>query len=354
MRKLGKILLILLLVVVLVAGGGLLYLTLTEYQPDSVESLTVTAGPRNNPAVLGKKITLVTMNTGYAGLGRDADFVLDGGTHSNPESKELVQENLNGILGALALQDADVYFLQEVDYNSTRSFGIDQTAWYRHGLSMGTAFARNYKCDWVPFPWPMIGRVESGLLTLNDFKVTQATRESLPVPFTWPLRIANLKRCLLVERVQLDGTDKELVIVNLHLKAYDDGEGKLAQTQKMMDILTEEYAKGNYVIAGGDWNQTFPGIDESVVPVLDSSSWMPGVLDAGSLPEGWRYAADGSAPSCRLLNMPYTDDSAVMQYYIIDGFLLSPNVQLVSIKTLDYGFSYSDHQPVLMNVKLVK
>ena len=105
MKKLGKILLILLLVVVLVVGGAVVYLTATEYQPDAIETLQVSAGPRNDAAALGQRITLVTMNTGYAGLGRDADFVLDGGTHSNPESKALVQENLNGILSALALQE---------------------------------------------------------------------------------------------------------------------------------------------------------------------------------------------------------------------------------------------------------
>ena len=38
-----------------------------------------------------------------------------------------------------------------------------------------------------------------------------------------------------------------LVAVNLHLEAYDDGEGKAAQTAMLFDILEEEYAKGNYV-----------------------------------------------------------------------------------------------------------
>ena len=48
----------------------------------------------------------------------------------------------------------------------------------------------------------------------------------LPCPFSWPTRIANLKRCLLVERIPIADSDKELVLVNLHLEAYDDGEGK--------------------------------------------------------------------------------------------------------------------------------
>lgn len=46
--------------------------------------------------------------------------------------------------------------------------------------------------------------------------------------------------------------------MNLHLEAYDDGEGKEAQTAMLLQILQEEYVKGNYVIAGGDFNQSFP------------------------------------------------------------------------------------------------
>jgi len=45
------------------------------------------------------------------------------------------------------------------------------------------------------------------------------------------------------------------VLVNLHLEAYDSGEGKIAQTKLLVEFLEQEYAKGNYVIAGGDFNQ---------------------------------------------------------------------------------------------------
>ena len=55
------------------------------------------------------------------------------------------------------------------------------------------------------------------------------------------------------------GSDREPVLVNLHLEAYDDGEGKIAQTNQLRDYIEDEYAKGNYVIAGGDFNQVFPG-----------------------------------------------------------------------------------------------
>ena len=268
-----------------------------------------------------------------------------------PESEQIVRDNMNGILSELARQDADIYLLQEVDFDSYRSYYVNQADTYRHGLSLNMAVAYNYKCDFVPFPWPPLGKVESGLVTFTDLNVTQATRESLPVPFTWPMRVANLKRCLMPVYIDLEGTDAQLVLVNLHLEAYDDGEGKAAQTAALKSFLEQEYAKGNYVIAGGDFNQTFPGgLDK--YPIKNAELWTPGTLDDSMLPDGWRFAYDTSAPTCRLDNQPYDAESDATQHYVIDGFILSPNVELTSVQTQDDGFRFSDHNPMLLNIRL--
>ena len=44
------------------------------------------------------------------------------------------------------------------------------------------------------------------------------------------MSLFNLKRCLLIERLPIENSDKELVLINLHLEAYDEGEGKAKQT----------------------------------------------------------------------------------------------------------------------------
>ena len=59
------------------------------------------------------------------------------------------------------------------------------------------------------------------------------------------------------------------MLVNLHLEAYDSGEGKIAQTKLLVEFLEQEYAKGNYVIAGGDFNQTFSREDMEQYPVIN-------------------------------------------------------------------------------------
>lgn len=83
--------------------------------------------------------------------------------------------------------------------------------------------------------------------------------------------------------------------------------------------------------------------------IKPTSQWVPGYLDA--LPEGWDYLYDDTTPTCRLLNQPYDPESDLTQYYVIDGFIVSPNLQVLSVETLDESFTYSDHNPVLLQVK---
>ena len=71
------------------------------------------------------------------------------------------------------------------------------------------------------------------------------------------------------------------------------------------------------------------------------------------LEEGWSFACDLAVPSCRLLNQPYDPaDAENTQHYVIDGFILSPNVELIEVECMDLGFENSDHNPVRISVKL--
>lgn len=340
-------------VIVLAFVGLVAWLTVTEYKPDAVEDVDIfNNAVQAEPLAPGGSFTVLSQNTGYGGLGKDSDFFMDGGKQVNPTAEQ-VDTNREGLAEQLAEQGADVYFLQEVDTDSSRSGGIDQSLRYydQLGVFYRSSYALNYSCDFVPYPLPPIGKVHSGVQTLSRFRVDSAQRVALPCPFSWPVSTANLKRCLLVSRVPLEGTDRELVLVNLHLEAYDGGEGKAAQTKVLMDLLTAEYEKGNYVIAGGDFNQTFPGALDAF-PIQDPSFWTPGVLENDILPQGWQFACDLSVPSCRLLNHPYDPDQLGNQFYVIDGFILSPNVRLDSVETIDRQFQYTDHNPVFIQVTL--
>ena len=162
MKKFGKILGGIILGIVLILLVAVAILTALEYRPDQIETLNTTSGKQSIST--GDSMTILTYNTGYAGLSKDEDFFMDGGSKVMPETKDLVKHNMKGIAGILNDADADVCFLQEVDIDSKRSYHINEKAYYEKALGVNGIFACNFKCVYVPYPLPTIGKVESGLV----------------------------------------------------------------------------------------------------------------------------------------------------------------------------------------------
>lgn len=338
------------LVVIIVLALGVF--TIAEYRPADRETLV--ADPEAEATLeTGTALTLVSWNCGYGALGDNADFFMDGGSSVYTADQDRVNGNLRGIRDALREINPDLILLQEVDINSSRSHATDERTVLREALpGASEAFAYNFNVLFVPYPLPPLGHVESGLYTLSRAAVRAADRLSLPCPFSWPMRLVNLKRCLLVSRFPVKGTDRELVLINLHLEAYDNGEGKEAQTRQLLSFMQEEYAKGNYVIAGGDFNQRFTNIDQSAWPVYEGM-WQPGEIDAQAFGDDFTLLMDNTVPSCRSLDRPYSGaEESSFQFYLIDGFIVSGNVEAESVKTQDLGFVCSDHNPVVMRFTL--
>ncbi|MDR3202916.1 MAG: hypothetical protein LBT54_07300 [Bifidobacteriaceae bacterium] len=351
-KRIVKLVLVLVTVLVMVVVGFFAVATATEYNPGPSQSVNVERASeeahlrRVGP---GDALTVMSFNIGYAGRGAAQDYFSDGGEMVRPDSAADVEANLKGILAAVNSTDADVYFLQEVDAGSKRSYGIDEVGALTGAAGVNSAFAANFKSLYTPYPWPPIGKVDSGLLSLSDLRVESASRVALPVPFQWPVRLFNLKRCLLVERVALGG-NRELVLVNVHLDAYAADADRAAQASILKRLAAAEFEEGNYVIVGGDFNQTFPGVD---YPVVDST-WRAGQMDTSLTADGWTLAHDPTTPTARLNNAPYTGNPARTQYFGTDGFLLSPNVRMDTVTTLDLGFESSDHNPVVLTATLLE
>ena len=356
MKTVAKILKVfgcVLLALILLVAAALGVFTLAEYRPANTE--TVIAA-QDSEAVLetGKLLTVVSWNCGYGALGDNADFFMDGGSSIYTADRKRVESNLEGIRDKLSALAPDLLILQEVDINSSRSCGIDERTVLSKAMPEGAseAFAYNFNALYVPYPIPPIGHVESGLYTLSAARPRTAERISLPVPFSWPVRLVNLKRCLLVSRYPVKGTGKELVLINLHLEAYDSGEGKEAQTRQLVSFMHEEYAKGNYVIAGGDFNQRFTNIDQGAYPVYDGM-WQPGEISAEAFGSDFSLLMDNTTPTCRSLDRAWAGAEADgFQFYLIDGFIVSANVTPDAVETLDFNFTCSDHNPIRMSFTL--
>lgn len=359
MKKFFKTFFITLLVLVLIAaalaGAGVAYLTVNEYKPEDIENVD-TYGTTSKNVSPGDTVTVLTYNIGYGADDDKHDFFMDGGTTVTTESADNITANMKGIIETITEQDADVNFIQEVDIDSKRSYNIDEANLIAGAFPESSiGFATNFLCEYIPYPInDNIGKINSGILTVNKFNVESAERISLTNGFTWPVSTCQIKRCLLVERVPLVDSNKELVLINLHLDAYDNGEGKEAQYKELCEFMQLEYAKGNYVIAGGDFNGVLPSVDKSKYPLVNTEYYEPANITTANLTGGWKYCTDDSIPTSRLLNEPYDKTSENTQYYVIDGFICSPNTIVESTKTIDTEFKYSDHNPVVLTVNLVK
>jgi endonuclease/exonuclease/phosphatase family metal-dependent hydrolase len=334
---------------ILLAAGLLGFLTLTDYRPPPLQELEIRGS--NDTALPGKELVFLTWNIGYAGLGKEMDFFYEGGTRVRP-SRELFEKYLNGIRDFLASRDsAGFLFLPETDTWSKRTYYTDETEVLSRALpKYHPVFAKNYSCRFVPQPVaePM-GRVESGILVLSAAKPYAATRHGFSVNFPWPQSLFFLKRCFIELRYHLEG-GKDLVVVALHNSTFDKG-GKLRKVElhELSAFMNREVSKGNYVIAGGDWNSNPIGFDKSSIVSGDLAKDIEPPIDPGLLP-GFRFVFDPTAPTNRDVNGPYVKGKTLTT--IIDFFVVSPNVRVRSVRTISNGFEFSDHQPVEMKVTL--
>ena len=342
----------LLAAVIVLFAGFLIFASLTtlKVQDSAAVNVRGAAAGEVDPA---QTLTLCTWNMGYGALDERQDCYWDGGTGVVGESEAVVRENVNAMIDAVQATDPDILLFQEVDTNAKRSYYINELAMLEtaFGELYQSAFAENFKAGFVPLPlYNPTGKVDAGIATFSKYTVSAATRVQLPIPFSWPMRLFNLKRCLLIERLPIRGSEKELVLINLHLEAYDDGEGKAKQLALLMDTMQEEYEKGNYVIAGGDFNQTFSTTAYQKYP--KRNDWVCPVIDAADYPS-FTFRMDDTHPTCRSLSQPYSGaDKPDFQYYMIDGFIVSNNVEIQTLETLDLGFRNTDHNPVLLSAVL--
>ncbi|MBP0725706.1 endonuclease/exonuclease/phosphatase family protein [Bacillus sp. RG28] len=335
----------------LLFAGFLAYVTITDYKPAEVLPLSV----KNNKEQILKKgqpFSITTFNIGYAGLDKNEDFFMDGGTMSGSSSKKQTMTNLKGITSFITNERSDINLIQEIDKNSTRSYHINEVNDLTKRLpDYSNTFAVNYKVPWVPVPiFHPLGSANSGLLTLSKFKISDSHRYKLAGQENWPRQQFDLDRAFIESRMPVDN-GKELVLINLHLSAYDKG-GKVRKQQLkyLSAYLNKEIQKGNYIILGGDWNHAIPTTDPYLFPTTEKwPDWLQ-KFPSSFKPAGFQWVADKTIPSTRSDDYPFKKGRNFQA--VIDGFLVSPNITVKNVKGHDLGFENSDHNPVTAELVL--
>ncbi len=327
----------------------LVYASITYYDPPL--ELIVADSPTPDTIPVKVPLNALTWNIGYAGLGDDMDFFYDAGRKVR-DTKERTMQNLDSIAGLLSRHRGTGFILlQEVDFDSHRSYHLREHEVLAKALGQHYAFALNYNVAFVPIPprSPM-GRVTSGVVSFSRYDADISTRYAYPGQFGWPNRLFNLRRCMLVSRYPTKN-GREFILINTHKSAFDDGSLKAQEMQLLKEFALQEYGRGNYVVVGGDWNQSPPEFPLSTfgenyrVDFFKLTNVAPNYM-----PEGWQWAFDPGAPTNRYLNEPYTPGKTFRT--ILDFFLVSPNVQVLGCKTIDLNFRHSDHNPVTINFVL--
>lgn len=339
---------VLALVILIITGltGIIVYAIISDFKPPEKEVVSNEMSPVSLSD--SAEFSFLTWNIGYCGMDKNMDFFYDGGTKVMTPKKSCL-DNLDAVLGFLKSNDSiDFIMLQEVDRKSKRSYKIDEYLAINEQMKQHSAsFATNYDVFFVPVPpsSPM-GKVLSGITTLSKFIPSSSVRYSFPGEYGFPKQLFMLDRCFLINRYPLKN-GKELILVNTHNEAFDPGDIRKAQMEYLKNFMISEYQKGNYVIAGGDWNQCPPQFNPDFS--LNQVNKEQMVISADYLPSDWSWAYDNKNPTNRSVITTY--DPASTTTTVIDFFLLSPNVESASVKCINLDFENSDHNPVIITAK---
>ena len=348
--------------VILIAAGYLLYVVISYSRiPDNqVLDVNQRASYEETGNVnLYTEYTIVTQNIGFGAYTQDFTFFMDGGKESWAKSKESVIDCINQGMQKITSFNPDFVVIQEIDFDSTRSYHTDQRDIINpYFENYSYDFAVNYHSAFLMYPFSQPhGASKSGIETLSRFPIESAIRRSLPISTSFS-KFLDLDRCYSKTKIPTSN-GKYLVIYNAHLSAYGNDDAiREGQMRMLFGDMQEEYDAGNYCICGGDFNHDFTG---------DSVEKINGRNDVSSL--GWaqpfpyailaeymgikrciEYNNDELLPTCRNCDIPYKVGNFTI---IVDGFLVSANVQVNSLENVQTDFVYSDHNPVVMKFILM-
>lgn len=324
--------------------------------PDATGAKAAGAGP--GPAVpVNESLQILSWNIGFGAYLQDYSFFMDGGKYSRAYSRESVEENMKDINGILAKEDADFYFVQEVDQDSTRAYHVDEQKAITDAPAFAdrwSTFAMNYDSPYLFYPLTSPhGKSKAGLLTLSRYPIDSALRRSLPIQTDFA-KILDLDRCYSVNRIgTADG--RQLCLYQYHLSAYTTDKTVVTrQLAQLTEDMMKDYEQGNYVIAGGDTNMDLLEDSSKIFGVKGKEYSWASPFPEDQLPEGLSLVApfdpQHPVPSCRNCDIGYIPGKTFI--ITVDGFLVSDNVKVRSAEVRDLQFQYSDHNPVSMTFEL--
>ena len=344
---------------VLIVASYLLYVVCDYYRLKDNLPLEIT---NNQSAAVSVDTshTIMTYNVGFGAYSPEFTFFMDTGVMKDGKktqgkygkaiSKADVEKNIGGAANVVKSHAPDFAIIQEVDFNSTRSYGVDERLSFSSLEGYASLHAVNYHSSYLLYPFSdPHGKNNSGIMTLSKYQVQDSTRYSFPIASDIS-KFTDLDRCFSVTHVPVEG-GKMLSIISLHMSAYDEGGViRKQQAELLKSVLTSEYEKGYYVIAGGDFNQDLIGNLEKFPSDQKVPDWVS-TYEEKDIPEHFSIAADKNSEvgSCRGADVIW--ERGKDYTCVIDGFIVSDNVTVEQVEIIDTDFAYSDHNPVKMTFR---
>lgn len=356
MKKLFKGIISLILLLVVVVATYVLYLQFNFYRIEDNKVLNVDNN-MSDTLKTGQTYRALTYNIGFGAYSQEYSFFMDSGKMADGSevsgkygkgiSREDVSKNTLGSIDFIKNNSADFILLQEVDVKATRSYDLNQVEMVKSAMNnYASVFANNFHSAYLFYPFnDPHGSVEAGLLTLSKYNIDSAVRKSLPIDMSFITKFTDLDRSMSLQRLKVDN-GKELIIINTHFSAYDEGGIiRKQQFEILNNIIEEEYSKDNYIIVGGDYNQDIANSKYTFPSKQLAPEWVMELTDNEIVDGANIVVASNSkeVPTCRAAEIPY--EKGVNHTIVIDGFIVSDNIYATA-KNIDNDFMYSDHNPV--------
>ena len=324
MRKLLRLTFILLLILVLLSSLFLIWASAPQHPEENYAQLITND---YDQSIDGDSIySIITYNIGY----------LSGMTNNKAieKPKALFEGNLSNVMRLFDSLNTDIIALQEIDYSSARSYMVNQQNEIAKLGYNYVAQTINWDERYLPFPyWPPslhFGEMLSGQSILSKYQLNDHQRIVLE-------RVADApfyRDALYLERLAQVATvlieNKEIVLINVHLEAFDKPT-RTNQFNAVVDLF-KTYAKEYPTILLGDFNSKARDENAVIKPLLE----MPLVGNAAFNKNEISNTFSSSDPYKRIDYIFYTKNS----------------IELINGKILTEFGEASDHLPVHMEFRL--
>lgn len=313
----GKFLIILLIAIgVFYFWASSANLDISEYQ--KIESYSV------DPGVINDSIyTIATYNIGY----------LSGMTNNTAADRpqSLFDQNLKKVQQVFKKLNIDIVALQEIDYDASRSYHIDQQKRLSEIGYPYAARAVNWDKKYVPFPYlpfsSHFGKIISGQSIVSRFPIEEHERMVLS-------RVENdyfWRQAFYIDRlaqvISLTINGQKVKIINVHAEAFD-APTREKHLKTVADIY-KKYASEYPTFLLGDFN-TDPGKEKMLHHILE--------------------VGDIKMAETDLSQQTFPADHPEKR---IDFIFYNPSrIEKVNARVLKEVEVASDHLPVMMRFKL--